>query len=252
MDRIVFLGTGGARFVMARQILATGGLWLVLNGTQIALDPGPGAIVHARKHRLDPAKLAGIVISHRHLDHCGDVNVMIEAMTEGGTRRQGTIYAPADALEEDPVVLRYLRPFVEEVVVLEPLRRYRVGATTFETSMPHRHGAVQTFGFRFFTGDSVVCYLPDTRYFPELADFYRGEVLILAVLLKEPKPGVPHLSVPEARELLSVVRPKVAILTHFGTTVWQARPWELAARLSEETGVRVIAARDGMEFPLEF
>ncbi|MBC7348242.1 MAG: MBL fold metallo-hydrolase, partial [Clostridia bacterium] len=30
MDSIVFLGTGGARIVMARQLLATGGLWLRL------------------------------------------------------------------------------------------------------------------------------------------------------------------------------------------------------------------------------
>jgi phosphoribosyl 1,2-cyclic phosphodiesterase len=236
---------------MARQILATGGLWLVLNGTEISLDPGPGAIVHAKKKKLDPTRLAGILISHRHLDHCGDVNVMIEAMTEGGTRRRGAVFAPEDALEDDPVVLRYLRPFVEEVVVLRPLQRYRVGETAFETSMPHRHGAVQTLGFRFFTAGPVVCYLPDTRYFPELADFYRGDILIMAVLLAEPRPGIPHLSVPEARQLLLDLRPKVALLTHFGTTVWQARPWELAARLTEETGVRVVAARDGMEFSLE-
>jgi hypothetical protein len=33
-------------------------------------------------------------------------------------------------------------------------------------------------------------------------------------------------------------------------TMWRAKPWEVAKRLSEETGIRVIAARDGMRFDL--
>jgi hypothetical protein len=33
-------------------------------------------------------------------------------------------------------------------------------------------------------------------------------------------------------------------------TMWRAKPWEIAQRLSEETGVKVIAARDGMKFDL--
>jgi len=32
--------------------------------------------------------------------------------------------------------------------------------------------------------------------------------------------------------------------------MWQAKPWEVAQRLSQETGVRVIAARDGKKFDL--
>jgi len=32
--------------------------------------------------------------------------------------------------------------------------------------------------------------------------------------------------------------------------MWQAKPWEIAQRLSQDTGVRVIAARDGMKFDL--
>ncbi|MBC7347822.1 MAG: MBL fold metallo-hydrolase, partial [Clostridia bacterium] len=79
----------------------------------------------------------------------------------------------------------------------------------------------------------------------------QGDVLIMAVLLLEPRPQIAHLSVPEAKMILTDLRPRVAILTHFGATLWQARPWEVAVRLSEETGIRVIAARDGMEYRLE-
>jgi len=66
-------------------------------------------------------------------------------------------------------------------------------------------------------------------------------------------PGAPidHLSLPEARRIIEEMRPKAAILTHFGMTMWRAKPWELAKRLTEETGVSVVAARDGMRFNLE-
>ena len=39
-DIITFLGTAGARIMVATQILASGGLWLNLSGTEILVDPG--------------------------------------------------------------------------------------------------------------------------------------------------------------------------------------------------------------------
>ena len=41
-----------------------------------------------------------------------------------------------------------------------------------------------------------------------------------------------------------------AIITHFGMNLWRAQPWKVAERLSQETGIRVIAARDGIRFDL--
>jgi len=32
--------------------------------------------------------------------------------------------------------------------------------------------------------------------------------------------------------------------------VWQAKPWQIAEELSQQTRVKVIAARDGMKFDL--
>jgi mannitol/fructose-specific phosphotransferase system IIA component len=31
---------------------------------------------------------------------------------------------------------------------------------------------------------------------------------------------------------------------------WQAHPWEIAKKLTQETGIKVLAARDGMKFDL--
>ena len=59
-----------------------------------------------------------------------------------------------------------------------------------------------------------------------------------------------HLSVPDAEHIIKEIKPRAAILTHFGMTMWRAKPWEIAGALSQKTGIRVIAARDGMKFDL--
>ncbi len=74
MDSIKFLGTAGARFVMLKQLRASGGIWLELAGARLLIDPGPGTLVRCAKSRprLDPAKLDAIVLTHKHLDHSSD------------------------------------------------------------------------------------------------------------------------------------------------------------------------------------
>ena len=108
-ETITFLGTGGARFMIISQLLASGGLWFNLDGTQILMDPGPGCIVQVTSRKLNPEELSAIIVSHRHLDHSADVNVMTEAMTEGGFRKRGVLFAPRDAIETEPVVFDYLK-----------------------------------------------------------------------------------------------------------------------------------------------
>ncbi len=236
------MGTAGARFMVAKQLAASGGLYLEEGSTRLACDPGPGAVVQYARRQVDLTDLDGILLSHRHLDHCGDVNVMVEAMTEGGFRPRGTLLCPSDALDEDPVVLRYLRGWPEEVVRLEAERTYRVGAIEFTTTPRHLHG-VETYGFRF--GDRLG-WVTDSGYYPELAEQHRAKVMILHTVLIEHRPELPHMGADDVERVIAEARPELAILTHFGTTVWRARPDELAERMTRSTGVQVRAARDGM------
>ena len=248
-DTITFLGTAGARVMVANQILASGGLWLDLNGTEILLDPGPGTLVQATKRKLKATKLKAIILSHKHLDHSGDINIMIEAMTEGGFHKRGTLFAPGDALETDPVVLHYLRPFLERIEVIQEGGHYNIDDISFQTPLRHHH-PVETYGIVFKTPRHTISCLVDTRYFNELCHHYKSDLLILNVVRLEPGGPFDHLSAREAGEIIKSLRPKVAILNHFGMTMWRAKPWEVAKRLSDESSVRVIAARDGMRFDL--
>ncbi len=248
-DIITFLGTAGARFVVARQLLASGGAWLNLGDTQILFDPGPGSLVQAARKKLDPAKLEAIILSHRHLDHSGDINIMIEAMTDGGTKKRGMVFAPADALNEDPVILSYLQSYPRSIQVLTEGGSYVINDVSFKTPVRHRH-PVETYGFMFQTPRHTFSWITDTRYSKDLASHYEGDLLIINVVRLSSGAPIDHLSLPEAKSIIEKLRPKIAILTHFGMTMWRAKPWELAKKLSEETGTVVIAARDGMRFDL--
>ena len=287
------------------------------------------------RHRLDPTKLSGILLSHRHLDHSGDVNNMIEAMTMGGTEPRGALFAPSDALGgDDPVVLKYVRPFLERIVTLTEGGSYELGGVRFTCPVRHQHRG-EVYGFRFEVGRTVgqgplrprqslearmqkaegrtedlttkaqrhqegkdegggmkaelggetaknakvpdeelttktqrheddserssvvgprssltVSYIADTKYFPELAEHYRADVVIMNVV--RPKPSeLDHLHAPDAEELVKAIRPRLAVLTHFGMRMLAAKPWVIAREMSERTGCKVVAATDGMLVDLE-
>ncbi|MCX6664723.1 MAG: MBL fold metallo-hydrolase [Euryarchaeota archaeon] len=252
MNSIKFLGTAGARFVVMKQLRASGGLWLTLDDTNILIDPGPGSLVRclSSKPKLQPQKLDGIILTHRHLDHSNDVNVMIEAMTNGGYDRRGVVFAPQDALSDDPVILRYLRGYVERIEILKEKGTYTLKNISFSTPVKHFHG-VETYGLNIQGKQISVSLITDTRYFNELAPHYTGDILIINVVRYEEKQGVEHLCIADVEKIIQICKPAVCILTHFGTTIIKNKPWEIATHLSEKTGVSVVAARDGMQVDLD-
>jgi len=254
-----FLGTGGARFVVAKQIRASGGMWYRFAPgpgekpgpvTQIHVDPGPGALVRATSALppCEPAELDALVLSHKHLDHAGDINVMIEAMTSGGFRRRGTILAPRDAFEGDAVIFPYAAKFMETRHYLEEKSGpYHVNDVELRTSVKHLHG-VETYGIHFTYRGTTISYMPCGRYFDGLAEDYaehKPDVLIVNVLRYRDNMKVDHLNFDEARGILRQVRPKVGVMTHFSTKMLEQRPEKLAKQIEDELGFRMFAAYDG-------
>jgi phosphoribosyl 1,2-cyclic phosphodiesterase len=250
VDQLIFLGSAGARFTVFRQIRASGGIWITLDGTQILVDPGPGSLVRCieNKTKLDPTTLDGIVLSHRHLDHSADVNVMIEAMTQGGFKPRGAVFAPADALDQDPVILHYVRKYVPRLEKLREHGEYELKTIKFNTPVRHDHNN-ETYGINFYGKQHCISYIADTKYFDTLPSFYPGDILIINVV-REKASDIKHLSLDDAKRIIEQTKPKTAILTHFGMTMIKANPSEAAARMSDETGIRVLAASDGMRIEL--
>ena len=250
-NAIKFLGTAGARFVVMKQLRASGGIWLSLDDTQVMIDPGPGALVRCLSSRpkLNPADLDGIILTHRHLDHANDINIMIEAMTNGGFKKKGVVFAPGDALKGDPVILKYVREQVERIEILKDKGKYSLGNITFQTTIRLKHG-VETYGLNIKGKNNIISLISDTDYFSGLEKYFPGDILIINVVMFEDYPAIEHLNLTEAEHIIATNKPRLTILTHFGMGMVKAKPWEIAEQLSKKLDCTVIAARDGMEIDI--
>jgi phosphoribosyl 1,2-cyclic phosphodiesterase len=176
---------------------------------------------------------------------------MIEALSEGGSKKRGVLFAPQDALGRDGVVFEYVLRYLERFETLRANQSYQLGDLVFSTGSPHIH-PVETYGFNFAFPGTEVSFVTDTRFFPEIASNYTGDVLVVNVvrLRGVEEAQIDHLSVEDVKWIIERRRPRLTVLTHFGMTMIRAQPWKVAERLEEETGLRVIAARDGMTLDL--
>jgi phosphoribosyl 1,2-cyclic phosphodiesterase len=248
---IKFIGTAGARFVMLKQLRSSGGIWLAFKKTNVLIDPGPGSLLLCLSSRpkLDPMNLDALILTHRHLDHSADTNVILEAMTEGGFKKRGIFFAPSDVFEPEPIVLSHLKQTIGEIKILTPHNSYQIGNIKFSTGPVHIH-PVETYGFRFKFDKKTVSLISDTNYFRELIDFYRSEILIINVVFYQKHSNVEHLSLQEAEMIIRKIRPEVAILTHFGMSMLKAKPYILEKELNDRLNIKIICAYDGMKIEL--
>jgi phosphoribosyl 1,2-cyclic phosphodiesterase len=244
-----FLGTAGARFAVSTQLRHSGGVVWTLAGTTIWVDPGPGALVRALSSRpkVDPARVDVLMITHRHLDHCGDATVVVEAMSRGGFAPRGTLLAPRDALEVEPVVFRYAQPFVARRELLSEGSRHELApGLVVETPLAHDHG-VETYGYRLSDGGFTIGHVIDTYWMDALPAAYAGVDLLLVntTRAKGRDRRYLHLGADDAEALVAAIRPRLAILTHLGMQLPPQKATEAAQAISARTGVPTVAARDG-------
>jgi ribonuclease BN (tRNA processing enzyme) len=250
-DEIVFLGTGGARYVIAKQLRATGGMLFRIGGRNVLVDPGPESLYRLLTYlpEFNPERIDAIILTHKHIDHSGDVNVYLDVMTKGGNNRRGLLLAPSDAFGEDGVIHRYLLGFLDETIIIRKDLLFRLGDLQFLFPIRHEH-RVETYGFRLSYKEHTISYITDTKYFPELISAYGADVIVMNLIKLGPS-EIDHLSVDDCAEIISGIKPKVAIITHFGMTMLRTGPWNVARQLKERTGITVLAAEDGKHYTIE-
>jgi len=251
LDEIVFLGTGGARYVIAKQLRATGGLLFRIGNKNILVDPGPESLYRLLEYvpKFNPEKIDAIILSHKHIDHSADINVYLDVMTRGGFKKHGILVAPQDAFGEDGVIFKYLLEFLKEIKIIKPKLKLDFDDVLFEFPLKHDH-RVETYGFRLEHSDYSISYIADTKFFPEIVSAYKADILVLNLLRLEPS-EIDHLSIPDCEKIIAEIKPKVAIITHFGMTMLRQGPWKVARQLKEKTGVTILAAKDGKHYAIE-
>lgn len=253
--KVTFLGTGGGRINLIKQIRATGGI-CISGQKNIHIDPGPGALVRMRDRDMDPLKTDILVVTHSHIDHISDAGVLIEGMSHYALRKKGTLIASEDALEGTTGGQR-ISPFhlskVEKTIKAKPGESFEFEGGKFSFKKAF-HDDFPAFGFVLEMGGKKIGYTGDTEYFTEMPQEYAGcDLLIINVMKPFSDQYVGHLTAEDASKLIGRVQPKLAILTHMGLKMLRYPAEKRASEVEAETGVRVIAAQDGMEIgDLEF
>jgi len=252
MGFIKFLGTAGARFVMIRQLRFSAGIWINYKSTNIIIDPGPGSLLRCNlsKPKLDPSSLDGIILTHKHLDHCGDINVMIEAMTEGGFKKRGVVFLPSDAVGDDGVIFKYLMNFPEKFVFLKESDQFLIGDIKFTTPLRNKH-PVETYGLKFYFENNIVSFISDTDYFDKIIEIYKdSDTIILNVVFYQNRDDIEHLSLDEALKIAEKIKPKKTILTHFGMSILKAKPYVLEEKIKKNLKIDIKFAYDGFNLDI--
>lgn len=269
---IIFLGTGGGRFNLLKQIRGTGGFRINSHSANIQVDPGPGALVHSLKLKQDPLKLDALIVTHNHIDHVNDANVFVEALSQHTLKKQGIIIGSKNVLEGDENrdigITRYHQGHVAQIYTGKwgERRKFRTKKGEFEIEIVKtKHDEPTAFGFKLYLDGKIIGYTTDTEPFEGIAEAYAGcDVLIMNCLKPEKDRYKGHLETRDCIEIVKSAKPKMAVLTHLGMKmICPAGQISLdsnfsmisvadkeAEKIEKETGIHTIAASDGTKLEI--
>lgn len=250
---IVFLGTGGGRINLIKQIRATGGIRINSKSANIHIDPGPGALIHSIRNKQDPLKLDCLIVTHNHTDHVSDTQVLSEAMTGYCLKKRGLLIAGSEVIAEKGIS-EWHQGKIGQVHTAEfgESRRFSTQKGGFEIEIiKMEHEDPGTFGFKLHLDGLVIGHISDTELFDGLGESFSGcDCLIVNVIKPASDRYAGHLTSEDVIKVLKAARPKQAIITHLGMKMLRVGPHKEAKRIQEATGVKTLAARDGWKLVL--
>ena len=251
--KITFLGTVGGTEACGAQLGGAGGFVLQFEGTQIHVDPGPGALLQAQRANINIRATNVLLVSTNRLHACNDVNVLIDAMTYSGLDRTGLLLSAKSVVErseqERPYITRFHKKCIQEYRALEAGASVKINDMTLK-ALPTRAPDYAGLGFLITTKEFSLAYTGDTRYSDDLADAYAGcDILVVNNRhgFSEEVSGDSLLCSDETLKLIDRVQPTLVLLTGFGTKLMQANPLYEARDMQRISNVHVLAARPGMK-----
>jgi phosphoribosyl 1,2-cyclic phosphodiesterase len=270
---LFFLCGGGGRVVVDLQLLPTGGWRYNSPEFKLHADPGPGALVRSISNGQNPRELDAIFVSHDHLDHAGDTNAMIEAMTFGyGMQHKngefmpeprGTLVAARAVLEGaknaqghvfEKMVHDYFKRMLARVETPKPGGRVEwkeKGATL--TATPADHEDPTALGFVLEHRGLRIGYTGDTQAYEGIARRYDGCTHLVVNCLRPDNDSFPfHLCAQDVIEMVNSMKkkPRVLVLSHRGQKFIRAGPENQARKVEQATGVRTVLANEGVRTDL--
>ncbi len=249
---IVFIGTGGGRINLLLQFRGTGGFRINSESANIHVDPGPGALTNSVRLKQKPLKLDALVVTHSHIDHCNDANVIIEGISQHALKKRGVLITTKEAVEgSSRVITPYHQSKIETIYRAKAggKKKFRTNKGEFEVEIiKAKHDIDDAFGLKIFIDGKVIGYTGDTEYYRGIGRNYTGCDYLIVNCMKpadDPFPG--HMTVDDVAELVKEAKPKVAVITHMGMKMLRAGPKKEAEKIEKKSKVRTIAAYDGLK-----
>ena len=251
MVELFFLGTGGGRFATIYQERATGGIYII-DSLRMHLDPGPGALVSMKKVGLDPTETDLILVSHCHPDHYNDAEICIEAMTKGGIKHRGVVFASKSVIDGvdglGPGLSKFHIALPKKVIRALPSRKLSLQDSAAIFPTPAKHSDRSTVGFKIQTSQGLISYVCDTALTPKVKSAHRNARILIVCTTRPLGARIPyHLCTEDVAELVSAINPEIVILTHFGMKFLHSNPAHQANWIWKTVGIKTIPAEDLMK-----
>ena len=254
MTEIVFLGTGGGRINLLKQLRRTGGFRVNSESANVHVDPGPGALSSSIHFKENVLNLDALIVTHAHIDHCNDANIIIEGISRHALKKRGIVISSKYALDGgkkgDRIISLYHQDRVDRIYRAKygDRKKFKTNKGEFEIEIIEaKHDIEDAFGFILFIDGKTIGYTGDTEYYKGMGRKYKGCDYLVVNCIKpaeDPYPG--HMTSEDVAKFLKEAKPKHAILSHMGMKMLMAGPKKIADKISKESKVKTIAAHDGL------
>ena len=269
----------------------SGGMLIRFKDRSIIVDPGENSLSFLTTTGFDPYKITDVIASHSHDDHVGDLtsilssalqlnlvsnqdtNILVSPSLVDYENARATRYGftlPAYAWTGNVRTLYWRDTLVKRYdgEMIQSEKTASIGGNIKVTSVEGRHSEMPVSGFIFTTPFGKLAYTGDTEFYPELTEQYKGSDLLWMNMntlgldsMRDTKSHVPeqvssvrnHLGYVGVCELIDTVRPKTAIISHFGSQLL-SKVDEVQSMLRERfegQGVNIFCTHTGDEFCFE-
>ncbi|MEF8880869.1 MAG: MBL fold metallo-hydrolase [Candidatus Nanohaloarchaea archaeon] len=249
---LIFLGTGGGRFVTGYQNRDTGGIVVKTEETHIHVDPGPGALVNSHRELEEPLETEALIVSHAHPDHANDTEPLIGMMTQASDK-PGALFGSESVLsgygEVEKAVSDYHKDLCLTVKTLKDGSNYSFKDVEIE-SQEMSHGDPKTQGFTLKTDEKKIGFWTDTEYSDELTQFYIDCDTLVIYCGRPKNAGIKgHTSLDDVPKISDETEVENIIITHFGQKFLNSDMEKQKEWLENQVNAKVTFAEDGMKYP---
>ncbi|MBT6762447.1 hypothetical protein HOA92_05395 [archaeon] len=250
MVKIIFLGTAGTSSVLTKHNRLAGGMIIHSEEAQLHINPGPGIVTGARNSGVDLRNSICFITTDSNILHADDLNLAVDIITFGGIERRGLLVSSGSVIngsdDEHPLLSMRHKNLLEKVVVLEEGNRIGLGSIEIRTIKVDAEDKTAK-GYKFIMPRFTLAYPGNTALSEDLIlQLMDSDLLVLHMPKLEAAEGEKVLDVAAVEKILTAVKPKLVILTHFGNDIVREGPIDVAREIQRKTGIQCIAAKDGL------